>query len=107
MLETLLASLLLAAQPLAGLSAEDREDIKCVIVAGEMANSEDKELEAAGSIMMFYFLGKVDGRNRVKVEEALYAVAEQMGEDDNSELLTSCAEQVEQRGNDLSALAEG
>ena len=87
--------------------AEQAKDVRCFIVAAETADSKDKEVETAGSIMLFYFLGRLDASSPGADLEALISrEAERMTEAEKKEAFASCAAQVEKRGKDLSAMGE-
>ena len=85
----------------------DAADIRCFIVAAEMADTKDKDVETAASIMLFYYLGKITGRDPgAKVEALVEREAATLGEDDKKKLLVSCSAEVEQRGKQLSGSAQ-
>ena len=101
MLEASIAAFLLSTQA-APISSEQRNDIRCFVVAAEMADTEDKEVQTAASIMMFYFLGKLDGRNPKSDLDAVFErEAQLMSDDDKKALTATCAKTVEERGKQL------
>jgi hypothetical protein len=92
-----------------GLAAptDDEADMRCFIVSAEMADSKDKEEETAGSIMLFYYLGKLDGRNpSADLKALLTKEAERMTEAEKQQILASCSSKVEQRGKDLASIGD-
>lgn len=97
------AAVLLAAQA-SPAPADQRGDIRCFLVAAEMADTQDKEVQAAASIMLFYFLGKLDGRNaEANLEAAIEREAEQLSDADKQALAASCSKKVEERGKQLAS----
>jgi hypothetical protein len=98
--ETWMAAILLSMQTTP--APADNEDIRCFIVAAEMADTQDREVQAGASIMLFYFLGKLDGRN---ANEDLKALIEReaplLTEADRVQLTTSCSAILEARGKQL------
>lgn len=109
MLPRLIGFSLLAALSAAAVAApsDDADDVRCLIVAAELGDSKDKELEQAGSIMTMYYLGKLDGRSPGTDLEALVArQASAMGEEEKERLLIACSAQLELRGKQLEAVGE-
>jgi NaMN:DMB phosphoribosyltransferase len=106
MIRTILAAALLAAASAAGAAtAEDAEDMRCLIVAAELAEDDDSEAAEAGTIMTMYFLGRIDGRSPgANLEEILVREALEMSEADKQRLLISCSTQLEVRGKQMEAL---
>lgn len=102
-------ALALLASPAAALAApaDDEADMRCFIVSAEMADSQDKEVETAGSIMLFYYLGRLDGRNAsANLEALIEKQAKQLTDAEKQQLLASCSAKVEQRGKDLASMGE-
>ena len=96
------ASLLFVSTSALAADADDVADARCILVAGEMADTKDKEAEEAGSVMLFYYLGRIDGRNpRADVGKLIAQAAERLSEKEKEQVLAACAAQVETRGNQL------
>ena len=85
--------------------ADDAEDMRCLIVAAQMGDSGDKDVEEAGAIMLFYFLGRIDGRNAgANIEAMLRREAERMTDAEMERLAASCAAQFELRAKQIEAI---
>ena len=100
---------ILAAVSMAALAApgDDADDVRCLIVAAEMSDSKDKDLEEAGSIMTMYYLGKLDGRSPgTDLEALVLRQASGIREDDKERLLIACSAQLELRAKQLQAIGE-
>lgn len=98
-------ALLFTASLAAAAPADDAEDARCLIVAAELADSDDDELEEAGTIMTMYFLGRLDGRSPgANLETLIVREAAAMSEDDKERLLIACSAQLELRGKQMEAL---
>ena len=98
-------TLALSSTALFAAPADDEADMRCFLVSADMADSKDAETKNAGSVMMFYFLGRLDGRNpNVDLKQLLVREAERMSDADKEKLLVSCSGKVEQRGKQLEAL---
>ena len=81
----------------------DSADVRCFLVAAEMADTKDKEVQSAASIMMFYYLGRIDGRDpKANVEALIEQEAARLTDADKKQLLTSCSAEVKLRGKQLS-----
>ena len=87
--------------------ADDAEDMRCLIVAVELADNADKELSDAGTMMTTYFLGRLDGRSpAANLEQLLIQEATRLTEADKERLLIACLAQLELRGKQMEALGE-
>lgn len=101
---TLFAALL--SQTALAAPADDQADIRCLILSGQMADSEVPEQKTAGSIMLFYYLGRIDGRNpSADLVKLIKEETEQMTEERQQQLLQSCSARLDQRGKLLSSIA--
>ena len=106
MIRTMIGAAMLAAAAAAPATpADDAADMRCLIVAAELADNGDKEIEEAGTLMTIYFLGRLDGRSPgANLEEMLIREAGAMSEEDRQRLLISCSAQLELRGKQVEAL---
>jgi GH25 family lysozyme M1 (1,4-beta-N-acetylmuramidase) len=82
---TLAAPLSAAAAPVAA-HAEDPKtttDIRCIIVGGALAQSDDPELQSLGRASLFYFMGRLEGRGDMdNIDARIVDVAAKMTSDD-------------------------
>ncbi len=86
---------------------ENAKDMRCLIVASELADSKDKETETAGLIASQYFLGRIDGRSPgIDLEPLLIQEAEKLTDAERPALLTACGKQIEDRGRYLEAVGK-
>ena len=98
-------ALLLSASAAVAAPADDAEDMRCLIVAAELADNQDSEIAEAGTLMTTYFLGRLDGRSPgANLEELLLREAAAMTDDDRQRLLIACSAQLELRGKQMEAL---
>jgi hypothetical protein len=72
--------------PAVAAHAEDPKttaDIRCVIVGGALAQSEDTDLQSLGRASLFYFLGRLEGRGDTdNIDARIVDVAGKMTADD-------------------------
>lgn len=85
--------------------AEDRADVRCLVVAYHLAGNEDKEISQAGILISQYYLGRLDGRSPgLDLEAAIEAETKGMDDAQMKALLERCGAEVEKRGKDVEAL---
>jgi hypothetical protein len=95
------SSWLLAAAP-PPLDAPTKEDVRCFIALGTLAQSDDPTIKTAATAGTLYFLGRLDGRSPgLDMEAAVAAETPEMTEADHAALLRSCGGKMEERGNYL------
>jgi hypothetical protein len=94
---------ILFAAAAAAAPAVDSADVRCFLVTAEMADTKDKEVETAASIMMFYYLGRIDGKDpAANIEALVEQEAARLTDAEKKQLLATCSAQVERRGKQLS-----
>ena len=97
--------LLMSAATAAAAPDDDVDDIRCLIVAAELADNGDKEIAEAGTLMTTYFLGRLDGRSPgANLEQLITREAPALTDEDKQKLLVACSAQLELRGEQMEAL---
>lgn len=95
--------LLLVSAGAAAAPPVDSADVRCFLVAAEMSDTKDKAVETAASIMMFYYLGRIDAKDpAANVEALVEQEVARLTDADKKQLLASCSAQVQRRGKELS-----
>src|ERR1700749_4761507 len=93
---TLAAALALGAAPLAAAAAPDdavtRTDMRCLFVSGALAQSDDPELKSIGTLSLFYFWGRLEGRGATSdIAPRLIELSKNMTADDVKAEAQTCA----------------
>jgi hypothetical protein len=89
------------------ITADDQADARCILVSGQMADSDDKEQQTAASIMLFYYLGRLEGRNpSADLVKLLEGEADQVTEERQNEILRACSARLDKASKALSSVAE-
>jgi len=100
-------ALLLALAPTAAMAGpeEDAADVRCVVIGAEMSQDKDPDTSKGGSVILFYFLGRLDARSPTADLKALITQeATRMAAADKGRIATDCAAKVQARGKQLEAL---
>ena len=99
----------LAAAPLAAAAAPADDpivtDVRCIVVAGSLAQSDDADLKKLGDVSLLYFWGRLQGRSATAGIDAKVAeAATKMTADDIKAQAQTCAAMVAAAGQSLQDL---
>ena len=108
---TAAAALALAAlPPLAAAQAQDAQttsDIRCVIVAGTLAQNDDPQLKSLGTTSLLYFWGRLEGRGATANAAAqIIEEARKMTADDVKAQAQTCGNMVSAAGQSLQDIGD-
>jgi hypothetical protein len=82
-------------------------DIRCVIVAGTLAQSEDPQMKTLGTASILYFWGRMEGRgDTANVSARLLAEAQKMTPDDIKVQAKTCGDMVSAAGQALQQVGD-
>ena len=99
----LAAGLPAAAQPTD--EARNVTDIRCVIVSGAIAQSDDPQTKQIGEASLLYFLGRLEGRGATaNLVARIVDQAGKMSADDMKAQVPTCGAMVTAAGQSLEAL---
>ncbi len=104
----LIAATLAATLAAEGARAEDPKtttDIRCVIVAGSLAQSTDPDLQKIGTVSLIYFWGRLEGRDATgNIDARIVEEASKMTADDIKTQAQTCGAMVTAAGQALQDL---
>ena len=109
-LPILAAAAALAALAPAAAHAEDPKtttDIRCVIVGGALAQSDDPDLQSLGRASLFYFVGRLEGRGDMdNIDARIVDAAAKMTADDIKTQSKTCGAMFTAATQGLQQLAD-
>ena len=94
--------------PSAGPSDEAKTitDVRCVIVAGSLSQSDDPDLQKLGTTSLLYFWGRLEGRGATaNLDARIINEAGKMSADDMKAQAQTCAAMVSAAGEGLQDLS--
>jgi hypothetical protein len=95
------AALLLALQGV-GAPGTLTFDVRCMIVLGQLSQSDDPTMRAAASTASQYYFGRIDGRVAdAELEAAIWRETRGMREEEQAPLVQACAAHMQARGERL------
>jgi len=96
----------LLAGPAAAQSASDA-DLRCMLVASRLSQSTDAQTKNISSLMVFYYLGRLDARRPgLNLGAALQAEARTIVPTEMNPVVQKCVSTLEARGKVLEALGK-
>jgi hypothetical protein len=107
----LAAVLALAALPPAASAAPDEattnNDVRCLFVSGALAQSDDPELKNIGTLSLFYFWGRLEGRGAPSdIVQRLIDASKRMSADDVKAQAQTCANLSKAAGQKISDISD-
>lgn len=95
------AALLLALQS-GGVPGTLTFDVRCMIVLGQLAQSEDQNVRTAASTASQYYFGRIDGRVAdAQLEETIWRESRELRADQRQQIVQACASHMQARGQRL------
>jgi len=80
-------------------------DVRCIVVAGSLSQSQDPDLQKLGNVSLLYFWGRLQGRGATTGADAKVAeAASKMSADDIKTQAQTCAAMVGAAGQALQDL---
>jgi hypothetical protein len=107
----LVAALAFGALPLAAPAAPDdavtTSDLRCLFVSGALAQSDDPELKNIGTLSLFYFWGRLEGRGAPSdVAQRLIEQSKKMTADQVKAQVQTCADQSKAAGQQITDISD-
>jgi hypothetical protein len=107
----LAATLALAVVPAAASAAPDdattTTDVRCLFVSGALAQSDDPELKNIGTLSLFYFWGRLEGRGAPgDIVQRLIDASKKMSADDVKSQAQTCANLSKAAGQKISDISD-
>jgi hypothetical protein len=107
----LAAALALGAFPVAAAAAPDNPvvetDVRCLLVSGALAQSDDAELKNIGTLSLFYFWGRLEGRGAPSdIVQRLINESKKMTPDDVKAEAKVCADMSKGAGQKISDISD-
>lgn len=94
-------ALLLALQS-AGSPGTTTFDVRCMIVLGQLAQSQDQNVRSAASTASQYYFGRIDGRIADgQLEETIWRESRGLRADQREQIVQACASHMQARGQRL------
>src|ERR1700733_1892100 len=105
------AVLALAALPPAVSAAPDdatlTTDVRCLFVSGALAQSDDPQLKNIGTLSLFYFWGRLEGRGAPSdIVQRLIDASKKMSADDVKAQAKVCADMSKSAGPQISDITD-
>src|ERR1700722_15918296 len=102
---TLVGSLLLT--NVSAIADPVTDDLRCAMVYMQMGTSKEPAIQAAGSLGMLYFLGKLDGRTPdLDVENRVIAELPNLKGDYFRAEAVRCGSELQKRGREVTAMGK-
>jgi len=107
----LAAALALGALPVVAPAAPDdattTTDVRCLFVSGALAQSDDPELKNIGTLSLFYFWGRLEGRGAPgDIVQRLIDASKRMSADDVKAQAQTCANLSKAAGQKISDISD-
>jgi hypothetical protein len=107
----LAAALALATLPAAASAAPDEAatntDVRCLFVSGALAQSDDPQLKNIGTLSLFYFWGRLEGRGEPSdIVQRLIDASKKMSADDVKAQAQTCANLSKAAGQKVSDISD-
>ena len=107
----LAAALALCAAPAAASAAPEdavtKTDLRCLFVSGALAQSDDQELKSIGTLSLFYFWGRLEGRGATAdIAPRLIELSKSMTADEVKAEAHTCADMSKAAGLALSNVSD-
>jgi hypothetical protein len=105
----LAAALALGALPAAAAPADSvaATDIRCLLVSGALAQSDDQELKNIGTLSLFYFWGRLEGRGAPgDIVQRLIDESKKLTPDDVKTQAKGCADMSKSAGQKISDVSD-
>jgi hypothetical protein len=103
---TVVALIGVLALPARAETPEMTQDLKCLTLSFTLLQSADSAVVEAAKVAAFYYLGRVDGRDRsLDLAERLNRPDMRMSAEALRQLAPVCGDQLSQRGRELQAVA--
>jgi hypothetical protein len=105
------AVLALTAVPAAASAAPDdattNTDVRCLFVSGALAQSDDPQLKNIGTLSLFYFWGRLEGRGAPSdIVQRLIDASKRMTADDVKAQAQTCANLSKAAGQKISDISD-
>ena len=107
----LAAALTLGAVPVAAPAAPDEPatatDVRCLLVSGALAQGDDPELKNIGTLSLFYFWGRLEGRGAPSdIVQRLIEESKKLSSDDVKAQAKVCADLSKSAGQKISDISD-
>jgi hypothetical protein len=107
----LAAALAFGAVPAAAPAAPDEPvtatDVRCLLVSGALAQSDDPELKNIGTLSLFYFWGRLEGRGAPgDIVQRLIDESKKLSADDLKAQAKICADMSKAAGQHISDISD-
>jgi hypothetical protein len=107
----LAVALALGALPVAAPAAPDTSvvatDVRCLLVSGALAQSDDAELKNIGTLSLFYFWGRLEGRGAPSdIVQRLIDESKKLTPDDVKAQAKVCADMSKGAGQKISDVSD-
>ena len=107
----LAAALALGAFPVAAAAAPANPvvetDVRCLLVSGALAQSDDAELKNIGTLSLFYFWGRLEGRGAPgDIVQRLIDESKKLSSDDVKAQAKVCADMSKGAGQKISDISD-
>jgi hypothetical protein len=107
----LAAAFAFGALPLAAPAAPDdavtTSDLRCLFVSGALAQSDDPELKNIGTLSLFYFWGRIEGRGAPNdIAQRLIEQSKKMTADQVKAQVQACADQSKAAGQQITDISD-
>ena len=107
----LAAALAFGAFPVAALAAPAdpviASDVRCLLVSGALAQSDDAELKNIGTLSLFYFWGRLEGRGAPSdIVQRLIDESKKLSSDDVKAQAKVCADMSKSAGQKISDISD-
>jgi hypothetical protein len=95
------------AAPAAANDAVTTTDLRCLFVSGALAQSDDPELKNIGTLSLFYFWGRLEGRGAPNdIAQRLIAESKKMTADDVKAQAQACASLSKSAGQKITDISD-
>ncbi len=103
----LVAALMLAPLQLSAQDADTIADVRCVAVGVRSAEKPDSHLKSTGTLLVLYYIGRLDGRNpTLDIEKLLTEQVAKMTDADYATEAARCSKDLTQKGAQITRLGE-
>ena len=96
-----------AAAPAAPADTVAATDVRCLLVSGALAQSDDPELKNIGTLSLFYFWGRLEGRGAPSdIVQRLIDESKKLSSDDVKAQAKVCADMSKSAGQKISEISD-